>query len=83
MASHAFTEDDLRTLLLAVGADPGIGSADYGRSFADLDLDSLARTEIGTRIQDRYGVDVEPLLEAESTPEGLRALVNDLTAANN
>ncbi|GGM99388.1 acyl carrier protein [Actinoplanes campanulatus] len=82
MASQAFTEDDLRTLLLAVGADPGIGAADYGRSFAELDLDSLARTEIGTRIQDRYGVDVEPRLDADSTPESLRALVNDLAAAN-
>ncbi|GAA3441442.1 acyl carrier protein [Planomonospora venezuelensis] len=78
----AFTDNDMRELLKAVGLEAKAGVEGYSRSFEELDLDSLARVEIATRIQDRFGVDVEEQVTAEETPEGLRRLVNErLTAA--
>jgi minimal PKS acyl carrier protein len=70
-----FTDSDLSALLLAVGAEPPAGPETFGRTFAELDLDSLARTEIATRIKARWGTDVEAGLGPESTPAELRRAV--------
>jgi acyl carrier protein len=71
----AITNEVLLELLLAVGLAGSAGAEVFNRSFEDLDLDSLARMEIATRIQTRYGVDIEDELTAEETPEGLKNLV--------
>ncbi|MEU8382918.1 acyl carrier protein [Streptosporangium sp. NPDC048865] len=76
-----FTDENVRELLLAVGLDPAAGDAALERSFGELDLDSLARVEIATRIQDRFGVDVEERLTADVTPSLMRELVNERLAA--
>ncbi|WP_436756902.1 SAM-dependent methyltransferase [Streptosporangium sp. V21-05] len=76
-----FTDENVRELLLAVGLDPGTGDDALERSFDELDLDSLARVEIATRIQDRFGVDVEEQLTAEATPSLMRELVTERLAA--
>jgi hypothetical protein len=76
MTVEQLTEDDVRGLLVAVGAPSTTGPGDYGRTFDDLGLDSLARIEIASRIKDRYGVDVEEHLEADETPIGMARLVN-------
>jgi hypothetical protein len=77
------TDTDIRELLLAVGLDPATGPDAYRSSFAELDLDSLARVEIATRLQTRYGFDVEEQITAESTPLDVKDLVNTrLSAAN-
>lgn len=70
------SDEDIRTLLLAVGLDPAAGPDADSRSFDELDLDSLARMELAARIQDRYGVDVEEDITGDLSPSGLRLLVN-------
>lgn len=70
------TVEDLRSLLLAVGLSPAAAPHAADRSFDELDLDSLARTELASRIQDRFGVDVEEDVTGELSPAGLRELVN-------
>ncbi|MGK5552519.1 acyl carrier protein [Actinomadura kijaniata] len=81
MPGPNLTVDDIQALLVAVGADGAVTAADHGRTFEDLDLDSLARFEIATRIQDRFGVNVEDDITAESTPADVLGLVNDRLAA--
>ena len=76
MATKILTDEDMRGLLLAVGADPTTNSAHYARSFDELDLDSLARVEIASRIRDRFGVNIEEEMVAEQTPAAMRDLVN-------
>jgi acyl carrier protein len=84
MAEQILDDAALLDLLRAVGLTASAGPESFALSFADLDLDSLARMEIATRIQDRYGVDVEEELTAEETPQGLQRLVADrLIAAPN
>ncbi|GAA2846857.1 hypothetical protein GCM10010517_03640 [Streptosporangium fragile] len=73
----AFTDETVRELLLSVGLDPAAGDDVLERSFAELDLDSLARVEIATRIQDRFGVDVEERLTADATPSLMKKLVTE------
>ncbi|GAB3744503.1 acyl carrier protein [Microlunatus parietis] len=81
VTTTGLTDDDLRQLLLAVGLDAATAVPEsYQRSFTDLDLDSLARVEIASRIQDQFGVEIEPDLTAEATPAGIRDLVNDRLA---
>lgn len=70
-----FSDSDLAALLLAVGAEPPVGPGVFEESFQDLDLDSLARTEIAARVVERWGVDVEERLTPETTPAQLRRLV--------
>lgn len=70
-----FSDSDLATLLLAVGAEPPVGPGVFEVSFRDLDLDSLARTEIAARVVERWGVDVEERLTPETTPAQLRLMV--------
>ncbi|WP_084963794.1 acyl carrier protein [Thermoactinospora rubra] len=70
-----FTDDTVRDLLISVGLDRESAGEAWERSFEELGLDSLARVEIATRIQDRFGVDVEADLTAEATPATLKKLV--------
>ncbi|MBP2708258.1 acyl carrier protein [Microbispora sp. RL4-1S] len=78
MARQTFTDEDLRTLLLAVGLAPT--QDDYSLTFDELQLDSLARVELATRIEDRYGVALE--IDADQSPRVVANLVNaDLTGA--
>ncbi|HYS41723.1 MAG TPA: acyl carrier protein [Pseudonocardiaceae bacterium] len=75
MAQENLSDGRVRELLLAVGASPDVGTGDFGSSFDDLGLDSLARTEMASRIKDELGVDIEDELTAELTPSGMRELV--------
>jgi hypothetical protein len=72
-----FSDSDLATLLLAVGAEPPVGPGVFEDSFRALDLDSLARTEIAARVVERWGVDVEERLTPETTPAQLRRMVEE------
>ncbi|MER6830066.1 acyl carrier protein [Streptosporangium sp. NPDC000563] len=76
-----FTDENVRELLLCVGLDPAAGDEALELTFDALDLDSLARVEIATRIQDRFGVDVEEELTAQTTPSLMRELVTERLAA--
>ncbi|WP_157245973.1 phosphopantetheine-binding protein [Nonomuraea typhae] len=68
----AFTEADLRPLLLAVGLAPG--QEDYSLTFDQLQLDSLARVELATRVEDRFGIVLE--VAADQSPADVAVLVN-------
>ena len=57
--SNVLTDHTIKTLLVAVGADPAIEPADFDASFEDLDLDSLARAEFAARVRDLSEVLVE------------------------
>ncbi|GAA3508621.1 acyl carrier protein [Actinomadura keratinilytica] len=75
-SAPVLTDDDVQALLRAVGAPAGVTAGDHGRSFEELGLDSLARFEIASRIKRRYGVDIEDDITAETSPAGVRDLVN-------
>ncbi|GIG92078.1 acyl carrier protein [Plantactinospora endophytica] len=81
METGTLTDDDVRGLLLAVGASPAVAAGDLTRSFEELELDSLARIEIASRVKDRFGVEVEDDLTPSETPIGLQRLVNARLAA--
>jgi acyl carrier protein len=81
MAGEIFTDTDVRELLVIVGMEPSVNSQAYGLSFEALDLDSLARVEMASRIRDRFGVDVEEELTADATPEHLKQIVNQRLSA--
>lgn len=70
----AFTDEDLGALLRVVGADR-VDTTAFDESFEQLDLDSLARTEIAARVQEQWSTDVEAELSADTTPNELRELV--------
>jgi acyl carrier protein len=70
------TQEEVREMLVAVGAARSLTPDDHARSFDELDLDSLARTELAARIRDRYGIDVEDELTEEASPAVMRELVN-------
>ncbi|MEV4113894.1 acyl carrier protein [Nonomuraea sp. NPDC049695] len=72
MAREMFTEDALRTFLLAVGLAPA--QEDYSLTFEQLQLDSLARVEMAARIEDQYGVALE--IDADQSPRAVADLVN-------
>jgi acyl carrier protein len=76
MEAEILTQEEVREMLVAVGAAHSLTSEDHGRSFDDLDLDSLARTELAARIRDRYGIDIEDELTEEASPAVMRDLVN-------
>ncbi|MFD5093988.1 acyl carrier protein [Amycolatopsis thailandensis] len=71
------SDEHVRELLAAVGAGTRPGAEDFDRSFEELELDSLARMEIASRVQARFGIDIEEALTPDETPAGLLALVND------
>jgi hypothetical protein len=73
----SFTEGDMRALLLKVGLNPVPADA-LERTFADLELDSLARIEIATRLRESCGADVELALTTgdDLTPYQVLAMVN-------
>jgi acyl carrier protein len=75
-----FTDDVVRDLLISVGLDPETAAQAWERTFAELDLDSLARVEIATRIQDRFGIDIEESLTEDATPAQLKKLVTERLA---
>jgi acyl carrier protein len=81
MAQQECTDQDLRELLVLVGMEPSVSVEAYSLSFEALELDSLARVEMASRVRDRFGVEVEAELAADSTPEELRQLVNLRLAA--
>jgi acyl carrier protein len=76
MGREIFTDADVRDLLVVVGMEPSVDSQVYGLTFEALELDSLARVEIASRLRDRYGVEVEEELTADTTPDHLKQLVN-------
>jgi Phosphopantetheine attachment site len=73
----SFTEGDMRGLLLAVGLNPVPADA-LESTFAHLELDSLARIEIATRLRESHGADVETALTTgdDLTPGHVIAMVN-------
>ena len=77
MAAEVFTDEDVRALLDAVGADQTLSAAEFSRSFEELDLDSLARVEIASRVKTRFGIDIEDDLVPELSPTGMKHLVNN------
>lgn len=79
---NQLTEDEMKALLRRVGLNPMPAGA-LAATFAELSLDSLARIEIATRIQESHGVNLEHLLATgtELTPGGVMAMVNDELAA--
>lgn len=81
MSAHKLTDDELRKLLLAVGLDPASGAEAYTLRFDELDLDSLARFELASRIGDRFGINIEDEVTAECTPDDVRKLVNERVSA--
>ena len=81
MTREIFTDEDVRELLVIVGMGPSVTSQVYGMSFDVLELDSLARVEIASRVRDRFGVDVEEQLTADATPAYLKQLVNQRLSA--
>jgi acyl carrier protein len=81
MATEVFSHTDVRDLLVAVGCADAAASATYAASFEELELDSLARVEMASRIKSRYGIDVEDDLDPTLTPDGMRQLVNERLAA--
>jgi acyl carrier protein len=74
------TDDDIRVLLLAVGLEAGVGPETYSSTFDALQLDSLARMEIASRIQSRYGLDIEELITERITPLDVKDIVNQRLA---
>lgn len=73
----SFTEGDMRGLLLAVGLNPVPADA-LESTFAQLELDSLARIEIATRLREAHGADVESVLTTgdDLTPGQVVGMVN-------
>ncbi|ADG76211.1 hypothetical protein Cfla_3332 [Cellulomonas flavigena DSM 20109] len=80
-ASRTLTDTDFAALLHGVGLDRRRGPESWSTTFADLDLDSLARVELASRIKGRLGVEVEDRVTADSTPAEVLDLVNDLAGA--
>ncbi|GAA3602465.1 hypothetical protein GCM10022419_103540 [Nonomuraea rosea] len=76
MPANTFTPADLRTLLLAVGLGPA--QDDYTLTFEELALDSLARVEIATRIEDRFGLALD--IDAGQSPAQVAEIVNQRLA---
>ena len=73
----SLTESDMRALLLKVGLNP-VPANGLELSFAELELDSLARIEIATRLRESHDVDVELALigRADLTPQQVVTMVN-------
>ena len=74
---NELTDQAIQKLLVAVGAEPGVTSADFDTPVEDLDLDSLARTELAFRIKDLTGIDIEERIAPTTTPNAMRRMVLD------
>lgn len=83
LITMALTDDVVRDLLVSVGLDRDTAgdSLTMERDFEALGLDSLARMEIATRIQERFGVDIEDKLTADATPALMKKLVTGRLAS--
>ena len=69
--------DEIYSLMKAVGVDPAtVSTAAWDTSFEDLDVDSLGRLELATRVQERWGIDIEDEIVEELTPNQLVRLVD-------
>ncbi|MFE7130740.1 acyl carrier protein [Streptomyces sp. NPDC057638] len=75
MTSSNPVRADLLTMLAAVGLEPSTGKAALDRSFEELDLDSLARVELASRIKGRYGIDIEDEITPQRTPAEVEELI--------
>ncbi|WP_175408232.1 phosphopantetheine-binding protein [Streptomyces sp. TRM64462] len=75
MTTTSAVAGELTGMLTAVGLDPDLGDAAFASSFASLDLDSLARVELASRIKGRYGIDIEEEITPESTPADVERLI--------
>lgn len=70
-----FSDADMSALLIAVGVEAPAPPQIFDSSFDELEIDSLGRTELATRVADRFGVDVEENMLPETTPNELRLIV--------
>nr|CEL19975.1 hypothetical protein [Kibdelosporangium sp. MJ126-NF4]CTQ97199.1 hypothetical protein [Kibdelosporangium sp. MJ126-NF4] len=76
------TDAELAELLLAVGVEPPANPELFDKSFDDLGIESLAQAELASRLDDRYGVDLEEWLEPETTPNEMRRQVAEKMKAS-
>lgn len=76
-SNNTATEEAIEGMLHAVGLSQNIDQWQYHRSFDELDLDSLARMELASRIKERFGVDLEQDVTGEISPYKLKQLVID------
>jgi heme-degrading monooxygenase HmoA/acyl carrier protein len=81
MTSSSPIRDELTGMLAAVGLDPALGEAALARTLEALDLDSLARVELASRIKSRYGIDIEDEITPESTPADVEQLISTRLSA--
>ncbi|CAL9563394.1 phosphopantetheine-binding protein [Streptomyces sp. ICN988] len=72
MTHQPLTDEQLRSALVATGVNPAISDAELARSFEELGLDSLARLEIATRVQDLVGLDMEDQIGPDTSPRALQ-----------
>ncbi|GAA3629573.1 hypothetical protein GCM10022223_54010 [Kineosporia mesophila] len=82
MTDQAFTMADLMNLLVtAVGLPASERTEDTSLTLTDIGLDSLAFLQLQTVLQERYGVAIDEMDEAEDYPLGrLVDLVNGARA---
>ena len=82
MTDHVFTMPDLMDLLVtAVGLPTSERTEDASLTLTDIGLDSLAFLQLQTVLQERHGVDIDEMDEAEDYPLGrLIELVNGTQA---
>ncbi|MFH9064899.1 acyl carrier protein [Streptomyces coeruleorubidus] len=76
MSTSEIVRSELTAMLAAVGLDPDLGESAFGKSFEALDLDSLARVELASRIKSRYGIDIEEEITPASTPADVERLLD-------
>jgi acyl carrier protein len=75
MSTTLLSDADMSALLITVGVEAPADPQIFDSSFEELEIDSLGRTELATRVADRFGVDVEEALFPETTPNELRLIV--------
>lgn len=78
--SNELSDRNVIDMLVAVGADPTVGPADFDTTFEDLDLDSLARAEFAARAKQLTGVDIEDSVLDDSTPNSVRRQIARMLA---
>ncbi|MGW1955706.1 phosphopantetheine-binding protein [Streptomyces sp. NPDC001920] len=76
MSATGTVHSQLTDMLTSVGLDPDLGEAAFDKTFEALDLDSLARVELASRIKSRYGIDIEEEITPESTPADVERMVS-------
>lgn len=78
---ETLSDDVLKSVLVAIGAEPTIAAGDFDRSFDDLYLDSLARAEFAAKLKERTKVDIEDQLSADTSPNEARRLLQGRLSA--